>query len=286
MAGRFGLRPRNGRRRTGRRKATVTFAIVWISALVVVALTVQWYPIHNYGTAVGPLNKAPNWSAEFLGTDAAGRSILSRLLYGARTSLLISVASVLLSFSIGSFLGMCSAVFKAPLSTLGEIIANTILAIPPLVLLLGIVLALGSTLSTLVLAFGVVFIPQYLRLTRAEATRQLARDYIVAARVLGASSRRIIFRELVPNTLPSLVSFTVLALPSVMIIEGGLSFLGYGVQSPTPSWGNMIALGDQYLTTMPWGSLLPCIFFGVTIFSMITIGDYLRERLAPRGAAE
>lgn len=264
--------------------ALVTFSGLWILALIVIALTVQWFPVHNYGTAVGPPNQAPNWSAEFFGTDAAGRSMLSRLLYGARTSLMISVVAAALGFAVGTFLGMCSAFFGKLVATVGEVIANTILAIPPLVLLLGVVLALGSSVTTIMLACALIFVPLYLRLTRAEASRQLASDYIVAARSLGASSRRIIFRELLPNTVPSLISFTVLVLPAVMVIEGGLSFLGYGVQSPTPSWGNMIALGDQYVTTAPWESLLPCIFLGVTIFCMITMGDYLRARLAPNGA--
>lgn len=262
----------------------MTFSGVWIIALVVIALTVQWYPIHNYGLAVGPPNAPPSWSHELLGTDAAGRSMLSRMLYGTRTSLMISVVSTALGFVVGTVLGMFSAFFGKVVATLGEVIANTILAIPALVLLLGVVLALGPSVTTIMFACGLVFVPLYLRLTRAEASRQLASDYILAARGLGASPRRIIFRELLPNTVPSLISFTVLALPAVMIIVGGLSFLGYGVQSPTPSWGNMIALGDQYISTAPWESLLPCVFFGISVFSLITIGDYLRARLAPHGS--
>jgi len=259
---------------------------IWIGFLILVTLTIQWWPVPTYALAVGASNVPPHWGHELLGTDAAGRSILSRLLYGARTSMVISVVAASLGFCVGSFLGLLAAFFGRGVKTVGEVIANTILAIPPLVLLLGIVLALGSSVTTIMIACGVVFVPLYLRLTRAEASRQLAREYITAARLLGASSRRIILRELLPNTVPSLISFTVLVLPAVMVIEGGLSFLGYGVQSPTPSWGNMIALGDQYLSTAPWESLLPCFFLGFTIFCMITMGDYLRGRLAARGPVE
>ncbi len=283
-AARAGLASRRGltlRQRVGRGPGLlVGISATWIVLLIVVSLTVQWLPVHDYATSVGLPNLSPSWGHELLGTDAAGRSMLSRLLYGARTSVMISVVATALGLAVGSLLGVCSAFFGSVISTIGDIIANSILAIPALVLLLGVVLALGSSLTTIMLACAVVFVPLYLRLARAEAARQLARDYIVAARGLGASSRRIIFRELVPNILPSLISFTALVVPSVMIIEGTLSFLGYGVQSPTPSWGNMIALGDQSITTAPWGTLLPCILFGVTIFSMITIGDYLRGRMS------
>lgn len=274
------------RRIRAHRGAVVTISGIWIAFLVIVTLTIQWWPIPTYALAIGPSNVGPHWGAEFLGTDAAGRSIISRLLYGARTSMVISIVAAALSFLIGSLIGIMAAFFGKSVKTVGEVIANTILSIPPLVLLLGIVLALGSSVTTIMIACGLVFIPQYLRLTRAEASRQLAREYITAARLLGASSKRIMIRELLPNTVPSLISFTVLVLPAVMVIEGGLSFLGYGVQSPTPSWGNMIALGDQYLSSQPWESIMPCIFLGFTIFAMITMGDYLRARLASRGPVE
>jgi peptide/nickel transport system permease protein len=253
---------------------------------LVVALTAQWLPIHSFGVAVGTPNQPPNWSGEFLGTDGAGRSMLSGIVYGARVSGAIAVIATAVSAVVGGVLGLLSAYFESIMRTLGEVIANTLLAVPGLLLAIFIVLVFGSSVAVITLACSLIFVAPFLRLTRSNAASELTREYIVAARGLGASPWRIMFRELLPNVWPSLISFAALVMPAVIILEGSLSFLGYGVQSPTPSWGDMIAAGSQELATSLWPALIPCVFLVITVFCLITIGDHLRIRLAPRGAPE
>ncbi|MCI4337605.1 MAG: ABC transporter permease, partial [Thermoplasmata archaeon] len=263
-------------------KIGLWFSLFWIGLLVIIALTAQWLPLKNYGLAVGDLNQPPHWGREFFGTDIAGRSMLSRVLFGARTSLLISGVATAASAAAGSVLGLFSAYFGSWIETIGEVISNTILSVPGLLLLLVITLSVGTSIPVIIFACGLIFIPQFLRLSRANGARELTRDYIFAARGLGASRYRIIFKELVPNTWQALISYAALVMPAIMVLEGSLSFLGYGVQPPTPSWGNMIAIGLQQFNTSPWPVLIPCIFLGLSVFSLVTIGDYLRARLATR----
>ena len=192
-------------RRRFRRRAgiTVMACAAWIGLLVVLSLTVQWLPIHSYAAAIGGPNRPPNWSAEFLGTDIAGRSMVSRILYGARTSLMISTIATASSAVVGGLVGLSAAYFQGAIATLGEVFSNTILSVPSLLLLLVVVISAGSTIPVIIIACGLVFVPQFLRIARASASTELTRDYIVSARGMGAGWVRIIFRELVPNTWPS-----------------------------------------------------------------------------------
>jgi peptide/nickel transport system permease protein len=269
------------RRGNGRRADVVlTVAVAWIAILLILAVTVQWLPLHSYLLPAGPPDQGPNMSSEFFGTDASGRSVLSRVLFGARISLLISFVATAISFAVGAMLGLCSAYFGRVVRNVDDVIANSILSIPHLLLLMAIVLALGRSVTVITIACSIIYIPAFMRLTYATASTQLVLDYVVAARGLGASSSRIIFRELLPNTAPSLISYAALVLPAVMITEGSLSFLGFGIQSPTPSWGNMIGLGAQTLSVNPWESIIPCIFLFVTVYALNTIGDHMRKRIA------
>jgi peptide/nickel transport system permease protein len=165
-----------------------------------------------------------------------------------------------------------------------DILTNTVLAIPSLLLLLAIILAMRPTPITLVWALGVIFIPTFMRLTRANALSQMHRDFVIAAKAMGASGPRLIIREVVPNCLPPLISYAVLVLPAVIITEGTLSFLGFGVQPPTPSWGSMIAGAQSSLSQNPWPALIPCIVLFVTVYSLNTLGDALRVKLDVRDA--
>ena len=264
----------------------IAMAAAWLGVLVVVAVTAQWLPIPKPGIGIGTPNQAPHWGREFLGTDGAGRSMLSRIVFGTRISLLIACVATAGSAVIGGVVGLLSAYFGSVVRLVGEIIANTLLSIPGLLLGIFIVLVFGTSVPVIMVGCGLVFVAQFVRLTRANASRELALGYVRAARGLGASSRRIIFRELLPNVWPGLISYVSLVIPSVIILAGGLSFLGYGVQSPTPDLGNMIAAGAQELQTTPWPAIVPCVVLVITVFALITIGDYLRVRLAPRGSAE
>jgi peptide/nickel transport system permease protein len=268
-----------------RRSRPVLWACAfWIGAVVLVALTVQWLPIHSYVGVIGTPNQGPSLSHELLGTDAIGRSMDSRLAFGARTSLGISVLATIIPLIIGIVLGLVSVYYGGGLTVGTDILCNSILSIPGLLFLLAIVVAMGSSTPVLVGAISLLFIPAYMRLSRANAMSQMERQYVTAARAMGASSFRILTRELLPNTLPSLLTYALVVLPAVIIIEGTLSFLGFGVQPPTPSWGQMIAQGEQYMTVAPWQAFIPCLILFLTVFSLNTLGDHFRAKIDVRGA--
>jgi peptide/nickel transport system permease protein len=272
--------PGAGPRRRGLSSSWVlVIAASWIALLLVIALVVQWLPLQSYKVVVGDPNMPPNLSREFLGTNDIGQSILSRLAYGLRVSMVISFCSTALAAIVGGALGLLAAYFRRTAGVLADVATSTVLAVPYLLLMLTIVLVFGTALVTLTLAIGVIFVPAFTRLMRINARLELSRDYIVAARALGTSQIRILVREVLPNTLPGLITYAVVVLPAIVIAEGSLSFLGFGVQPPTPSWGEMISLGSQNITSEPWPALIPCIALSLTVLSLNLVGDRLRQRL-------
>jgi peptide/nickel transport system permease protein len=254
---------------------------------VLVAIFANVLPIGSpTGVIPGALpNTNPSWTGQFLGTDAVGRSMLARLSFGARVSFEISILTTLVAMVVGGGLGLLSAFFKGPVTFVSDTIANTILSIPGLLLMLAIVVAFHPTMPVLILSIALLYLPGFMRVTRATSLSLIEREYVVAARSLGASQFRLIARELLPNTAVALVTYAALALPGAMIAEGGLSYLGFGVQAPTPSWGQMIAQGQQQLQFSPWQVIIPCIVFALTIFALYTTGDWLRAWLDVRGTA-
>jgi peptide/nickel transport system permease protein len=274
-----------GRAARSRPKPVITVCAAWLGLLVLVAIFANVLPISDPAKVVGIPNVNPAWSSQFLGTDAVGRSMVGRLSFGARTSFEISILVTLVAMVVGGGIGLLSAFFKGPVTFVADTIANTILSIPGLLLMLAIVVVFHPTIPVLILSIALLYLPGFMRVTRATALSLIEREYVVAARSLGASQFRIIARELLPNTAVALVTYAALALPGAMIAEGGLSYLGFGVQAPTPSWGQMIAQGQQQLNTAPWQVIIPCIVFAITVFALYSIGDWLRARLDVRGTA-
>ena len=274
-----------GRAARSRPKPVITVCAAWLGLLVLVAIFANVLPISDPAKVVGIPNVNPAWGSQFLGTDAVGRSMVGRLSFGARTSFEISILVTLVAMVVGGGIGLLSAFFKGPVTFVADTIANTILSIPGLLLMLAIVVVFHPTIPVLILSIALLYLPGFMRVTRATALSLIEREYVVAARSLGASQFRIIARELLPNTAVALVTYAALALPGAMIAEGGLSYLGFGVQAPTPSWGQMIAQGQQQLNTAPWQVIIPCIVFAITVFALYSIGDWLRARLDVRGTA-
>jgi peptide/nickel transport system permease protein len=274
-----------GRAARSRPKPVITVCAVWLGLLVLVAIFANVLPISDPAKVVGIPNANPAWGSQFLGTDAVGRSMAGRLSFGARTSFEISILVTLVAMVVGGGIGLLSAFFKGPVTFVADTIANTILSIPGLLLMLAIVVVFHPTIPVLILSIALLYLPGFMRVTRATALSLIEREYVVAARSLGASQFRIIAKELLPNTAVALVTYAALALPGAMIAEGGLSYLGFGVQAPTPSWGQMIAQGQQQLTYAPWQVIIPCIVFALTVFALYTLGDWLRARLDVRGTA-
>ncbi|BCB76608.1 ABC transporter permease [Phytohabitans flavus] len=272
------------RRRRKPKSIAVVLAAIWVAVLLLTAVTVQWLPLHDYTTIAGPVNLAPHLGTEFLGTDNIGRSVLSRLVFGARVSIVISFLSTLLALTIGVALGLLSVYFRGRVTRVIDIVANTVLSVPSLLLLMAIVLALRPTLVNLTCALSLIFIPTFMRLTRANALAQMSREYVIAAQAMGSGGFRLMIREVLPNSILPLLSYAVLVLPSIIVTEGSLSFLGLGVQPPTPSWGGMIAAAQATLADYPWPALMPCIVLFLTVYALNTLGDALRIKLDVREA--
>lgn len=266
-----------------RGRVILALAAFWVLLTILLAIFADLLPIQKPNLPIGAPNAAPLTDGQIFGLDAVGRSILSRLIFGARISYLIAISVTVMALAIGSMLGLVAVYFRGIAAFIADVICNTLLSVPGLLFLLTLAVIFHASLLEIILAITVVFVPAFTRLTRAVALSQIEREYVTVARGMGASSRRVIFRELLPNTLTSLVTFACIALPAVMIVEGTLSYLGYGVPTPTASWGQMIAQGQTDISQYPWPALIPAIVYALTVFAVYVLGDWLRGRVDLKG---
>lgn len=226
----------------------------------------------------------PQWfgGAHFLGTDNLGRDILSRLLYGARVSLLIAVAVVLISGVLGVLLGALSGYFGGKVDFAIQKLVEVVWAFPPLLLAIAIVAFLGQGLFNLILALVSQRWIQYCRVVRGETLSLRNREFVTATLALGASDSRIIWRHIVPNIIQSSLVIGTFAMASAIIAEASLSFLGLGVPPEIPTWGTMLADGRIYISTAWWLALFPGLCIFVTVLGINLLGDAARDLLDPR----
>jgi peptide/nickel transport system permease protein len=228
--------------------------------------------------------RPPDWlfGSNMLGTDAVGRDILSRLFYGARVSLVIAVLVVIISGLVGVVLGTISGYFAGPTDFLIQKLVEVVWAFPPLLLAIAIMAFLGQGLENLILALVSQRWIAYCRVSRGQALSLRAREFVDAARLLGANHTRIITRHIMPNLFPSAVVIGTFSMASAIIAEAALSFLGLGVPPEIPTWGSMLSDGRTYISTSWWLALFPglCIFF--TVLGINLLGDGLRDILDPR----
>lgn len=260
-------------------------SIGWLALIAALALLADLLPLHDYVSQAGAPNQTPNWSGEFLGTDSVGRSMLSRIVYGGRISFLIGLGATALSMAVGGTFGLLSAHFGGALRSAVDVLANTVLAIPSLLFLLAISIALQPSIGMLIVLLSITTVPAFMRLAYANALAETQKDYIVAAHLMGAGSLRLMFREVLPNIVMPVVSYAVLVVPAMMIVEGSLSFLGFGVKAPRPTWGAMISAGRIRLDTHAWEAILPCLVLFVTVFALNRAGDLARTRYGNRDGA-
>jgi peptide/nickel transport system permease protein len=234
----------------------------------------------TYGDCAGEGPSAAHW----LGCDNIGRDLFSRIAYGGRVSLFIGLMVVLLSILVGGSIGLIAGYFRGKTDTVMTTIIDTILAIPPLILLLFVVIVLGQNIKNIVIAVGILAIPTTARIVRANTMVFAQRDFVTAAKVLGAKNRRIIWREILPNVIPPLVSYTFLAVGIIIVVEGILSFLGASIPPPEPTWGKIIAEGRTQLDAHPLIALLPGLVIFFTVLSLNIISDAIREKFDVRQA--
>ena len=229
----------------------------------------------------------PMWltggQAQFpLGTDELGRDILSRLIYGARLSLLIGLASVVVSLIPGILLGLIAGFSPNRAGPVIMRLMDIMLALPSLLLAVAIVAVLGPGLTNTVVAIAVVSLPSYVRLTRAAVMGELHRDYVTASRLAGAGTLRLMFVSVLPNCMAPLIVQATLSFSSAILDAAALGFLGLGVQPPTPEWGTMLASARDYIERAWWVVTLPGLAILFTVLAINLMGDGLRDALDPR----
>ncbi len=222
-----------------------------------------------------------SWSF-LLGTDATGRDILSRLMHGSRYSLFVGVIVITLSLSSGISLGLVAAYFRGPVEVVIMRMMDVILAIPSLLLALVIVAILGPSLRNAMIAIAVVFLPHFVRLTRASAIGEMARDYVTASRVAGAGRLRLMVVTVLPNCMAPLIVQATLGFSSAILDAAALGFLGMGAQPPTPEWGTMLADAREFILRAWWVVTFPGLAILIAVLAFNLMGDGLRDGLDPK----
>ena len=259
--------------------------LAWLVLVVVLAVTAPWLPIPDPNEIDIPNRQAgPFTAGHLLGTDGLGRDIASRLAYGARVSLVISLAAVTAGIVVGGTLGMVVGYFRGRLETVVMAVVDIILAFPALVLLLALVAFVGQSLTAITVVVAFVSIPFYARVARATTLAVSQREYVLAAGLMGARTRRILFREIMPNVILPVAAFGLIALGVVIVLEGSLAFLGLSVEAPAATWGSMIAEGRRYLDSDIHIALIPSVVMFLTVLTLNFVGDVLRSRFDVREA--
>lgn len=262
------------------RSILVALAYGWLFTVIAVALLADVLPLTSYATPVGFPRQGPEWGSLdlLLGTDTQGRSILARCIHGARVSLVVGAVAGLLGFVIGTTLGMLGGYLGGRFDSLVRLIADTMLAFPPLILLLALSSILTPSVRTLLVGLTLLVVPTFTRLARANTLAWSAREFVLAARNMGAGHRRILLKEILPNVLPALGAYLPIVMAALIVAEGSLSFLGLGIPPPTPSWGGMISDGKDAIADFPHLVFIPALVIFLTVFSLNQAGDHLRQR--------
>lgn len=259
--------------------------IIFIVLLAVFATLIA--PHHPHEQFREFILTPPAWveggSSQFLlGTDGVGRDILSRLMHGARLSLLIGLVIVTLSLAMGICLGLAAGYFGGVVDTAVMRVSDVLLAMPPLLLAIAVVAILGPSIVNSGLALSLVYLPHYVRLTRASVLSEINKDYVVSSRVAGASSLRLMFITILPNCLAPLIVQATLGFSNAILDMAALGFLGLGAQPPLPEWGSMLATAREFIQSAWWVVTFPGLVILSTVLAFNLMGDGLRDALDPK----
>ncbi|MBB4192026.1 dipeptide transport system permease protein [Rhizobium aethiopicum] len=270
-----------------RNKGAVIGLVVFVVILVVAIFAPVFAPHTPNEQNRAVLLAVPAWmeggSASFpLGTDAVGRDILSRLIYGARFSLFIGVVVVTLSVICGVLIGLVAGYFRGRIDTAIMRLMDIILAFPSLLLALVLVAVLGPGLTNAMIAISLVNQPHFVRLTRASVISEREKEYVIASRVAGAGTLRLMFKTILPNCLGPLIVQATLAFSAAILDAAALGFLGMGAQPPTPEWGTMLAESREFISRAWWVVTFPGLAILITVLAINLMGDGLRDALDPK----
>jgi len=256
------------------------FAVGFVGVVILSAALANLLPLQNPNFQhYTSLNQGPS-AAHWLGTDDLGRDLLARLVFGARVSLIVGFFGVLIGLVVGGTAGLVSGYRGGRLDVALNAVSFIILAFPAIVAVIAIVTFWKATLLHITIILGIATIPLMYRVIRASSLSFAQRDFVVAAKTMGATDSRIVLREILPNVIPVTVTFSLITMAGLIVIEGTLAFLGLSVALPTPSWGNLINEGTSNgaLSTDPFIMLWPALAMFLLLWSINLIGDRLRQR--------
>ena len=267
------------------------FCTLWLILVILAAALADLIPglpdpdYQGFVFGDGKTNEGPT-ASHWLGTDNVSRDILARLIYGARVSLIFAFSLVAVGVIVGGTLGSIAGYFRGFLETFLMALVDTWLSFPALIGLVFVTTMLGMRNLLVLCLVGFVFVwPSYTRIARAVALSVSGQDFVTAARAIGTSRRRILFREIFPNVFPALLAYSLVGMAILIILESTLSFLGLGVEIPTASWGGMINQVRQDLLINVWPAVFPAVTLFMTVYSFNNLADWLREQAAARSAA-
>ena len=260
-------------------------ALAWIVVLAALAVLAPWLPLPDPSDMDMLERRAPPSADHWLGTDGFGRDVASRLVFGARTSLTVGLIAPMIGLLVGGTAGMLAGYFRGWFDTLVVGAVDVLLAFPALVLAIAVTAYLGQSLLNLTLILGVLGIPAFARVARAATLVFAQREFVTAARAVGATHTRILVRELLPNVILPLAAFLLVGVAITIVVEGAVSFLGLGVPPPQASWGIMISEGRESLESAAWLAFTPATMMFLTVLAFNLVGDRLRAVTDPRRAA-
>jgi peptide/nickel transport system permease protein len=268
-------------RRAVLRQPPILVSALFIVAITLAAVAVPLLPVRDPTEQSVVRRLKPPSTESVFGTDRLGRDILSRVLWGARMSLVVGVGVVAISALFGTVIGLASGYFRGPASDLLLRLVDILLAFPPLILAMVMVTVLGPSVQTVVVAISMGVIPRFARVARATILAIREREYVLASRAVGASTPRIMLRHVLLNAVDPLIVLTTLLVPTAILTEAMLSFLGLGITEPTPTWGNMINNGRLVLREAPWLTVFPSAAIVLTVIAFNLLGDAIRDALDP-----
>jgi len=264
------------------RKPLALSSLVVIIAFVLVAIFApQLAPFDPAKADFLQVRKPPS-AEHLLGTDDVGRDVLSRLVFGTRASLQAGLISVLIAMMSGIPLGLVAGYYDGPVSELIMRFTDALLSFPFLILAVALAAAFGPSLTNAMIAIGIASAPTFVRLARGQVLTVRTEDYVQAATASGARDARVLFMHVLPNSLAPLLVQGTLTIASAIIAESSLSFLGLGVQPPTPSWGGMLNVAKNFMNQAPWMAVWPGLAIFVTVLAFNLLGDGVRDALDPR----
>lgn len=259
------------------REPGLLLSVAWVVLLVGLAVAAPWLPLPAPDEQDLLNTLAPPGSTAWLGTDSLGRDTLSRLIHGGTVSLSVAVGSVTIGLLAGGALGLAAGFFGAWSDRLIMGVMTVLLCFPGIILAIALVSSLGPNLANVTLAIGVIFVPAFARIARANTLSLRHREFVLAAQVLGARTPRILLREVLPNMMPALLSYAVVMLGVAILAEAALGFLGLSVRPPQPSWGGMIASERSNLTDAAHAVFVPAAWMTATVLAINWIGESVRR---------